>query len=75
MHATRCTSTYLVVTYPLIVVLGVLVQPYFAQPYAVPLEHVHAATPLVRRTLPEDVTHVRAWHNFQSACERVALLD
>lgn len=50
--------TYLVVAYPLIVILGVLVQPHFAQPYAVPLEHVHAAAPLVGRTFPKDVTHV-----------------
>lgn len=54
-------------TYPLVVVLGVLVQPHFAQPYAVPLEHVHAATPLVRRTFPEDVAHVWARHDFQGA--------
>jgi len=67
----RRTSTHLVVTYPLIVVLGVLIQPHFAQPYAVPLEHVHAVAPLVRRTFPEDVTHVRARHDFQGACKRV----
>lgn len=71
----RCTSTHLVVTYPLIVVLGVLVQPHFAQPYAVPLEHVHAAAPLVGRTFSEDVTHVRARHDFQGAYERIELLD
>lgn len=52
-------------TYPLVVVLGILVQPHFAQPYAVPLEHVHAAAPLVRRTFAEDVAHVRARHDFQ----------
>lgn len=49
---------YLVVTYPLVVVLGILVQPHLAQSYAVPLEHVHAAPPLVRRPFPEDVSHV-----------------
>lgn len=58
-------SVHLVVTYPLVVVLGILVQPHFAQPYAVPLEHVHAAAPLVRRTFAEDVAHVRARHDFQ----------
>lgn len=71
----RCTSTHFVVTYPLIVVLGVLIQPHFAQPYAVPLEHVYAAAPLVRRAFPEDVTHVRARHDFQGACEHVELLN
>jgi hypothetical protein len=69
--AWQCASTHFVVTYPLIVVLGVLVQPYFAQPDAVPLEHVHAAAPLVRRAFPKDVTHVRARHDLQGACERV----
>lgn len=54
----RGKSTHLIVTYPLVVVLGVLIQPYFAEPYTVPLEHVHAASPLVRRTFPEDVTDV-----------------
>lgn len=58
---------YLVVTYPLVVVLGILVQPHLAQSYAVPLEHVHAAPPLVRRPFPEDVSHVWAGHDFQGA--------
>lgn len=61
---------HLVVTYPLVVVLGILVQPHLAQPYAVPLEHVHAASPLVRRPFPEDVSHVRAGHDFQGAWKK-----
>lgn len=61
---------HLVVTYPLVVVLGILVQPHLAQPYAVPLEHVHAAAPLVRRPFPEDVSHVRAGHDFQGAWKK-----
>lgn len=58
--------THLVVTYSLVVVLGVLVQPHLAQPYAIPLEHVYAASPLVGRAFSKDVTHVRARNYLQS---------
>jgi hypothetical protein len=57
----------LVVAYPLVVVLGVLVQPHFGQTNGIPPQHVHAAAPLVRRALPEDVTDVGTRHDLQGA--------
>lgn len=45
---------------PLIIIFFVLVHPDLGQSDGIPPEHVHPRPPLVRRPLPEYVTHVTA---------------
>ena len=56
-----------VVTDPVVVVLLVVVQPDLGQPDGVAPEDVHAAAPLVRRSLAKDVADVGAGDDLQRA--------
>ena len=59
--------TYQLVTYPVVVILLVVVQPDLGESDGVPPENVDPAAPLVRRALAENVTHVGAGDNLQGA--------
>ena len=62
-----------VVSDPLVVILLVVVHPDLGQPDGVPLEDVDTGPPAVRRPFPEDVAHVRARDDLQSAVTHPSL--
>lgn len=57
----------LVVADPLIVVLGVVVQPNFGQSHRVSSQDVDTATPLVGGAFPKDVTNMGTRDDLQSS--------
>jgi len=62
-----CRESYQVVSYPIVVILLVLVQPDLGQADGVSPQHVDAGSPLVGRALAEDVADVRAGNDLESA--------
>jgi len=66
-------STYSVVTYTLVVVLGIFVQPDFGQSNVVTFKDINSTAPFVRRSFAKDMAHVATRNDFQCSTTHPSL--